>query len=785
MRILLFVAFVLLQIPVLAQEKFSYSTKKGNIEFTISSSEYYVAFSDSNRMKALTTLTPHKTLNTAKNTAIISIDLPDTDVKTRISKLTGKLNNAPKQTEPVLIYKDGTRQICTGEIIVKFVDTAYLQTLRKVYNIAVSRDTFVNKQYIITLEGSSTQETFGFINQLNESKYIDFAEPNFIRLFQPFTADPLYQYQWAIKNQGYLGGTPGADMHVENAWNIATGQGIKVAIIDEGVDLNHPDLAANLLGGFDATGNNSGGAPSGDDAHGTACAGIVAAIANNYIGTTGVAYNSKVIPVRIGRKGDGTSPWTTDAWASNGITWAKNSGADILSNSWGGGSPSNAITNAINDAVNNGRNGKGCVVLFAAGNYNTAISYPSTLSNVIAVGASSMCDTRKRSSNDPLGVSCDGETTWGSNYGPGLDILAPGVKIYTTDISGYAGYSFDDYTSTFNGTSSATPNAAAVMALILSVNPGLTGIQARQLLESTCDKVGGYNYQSNVSGQPNGTWCGDAGYGRINACAAVAKTLQSMLSIDGPAQFCTSANYKINGLASGTTVTWASSDPSIVTLDANGNASKGWLPGGNVTITATINTACAAITVSKTVSVGAPAVTINAVDGKSCEISISCSATGNPTSYNFHTYNYDNGSGYQTNNTGHFNVYSSGEGTYKIGVSATNSCGTGLDAVMLTNVTCSDFYKFAISPNPATNIVNISPSQSAANLAARNTSAKSADLSISQVNIYDQSGNLKHQQKYSNSNASEQVNISNLGSGVYFLEIVTKTNKERQIIIVK
>lgn len=132
------------------------------------------------------------------------------------------------------------------------------------------------------------------VDKLQQDYRAEFAEPNFIRELKPFTNDPFFNSQWAIKNQGYLGGTVGADMKVESAWNIATGSGIKVAIIDEGVDLTHPDLQANLLAGFDATGNNSNGAPSNDDAHGTACVGMVTSMGNNNIG---VANNAKIIPV--------------------------------------------------------------------------------------------------------------------------------------------------------------------------------------------------------------------------------------------------------------------------------------------------------------------------------------------------------------------------------------------------------------------------------------------------------------------------------------------------------
>jgi subtilisin family serine protease len=93
------------------------------------------------------------------------------------------------------------------------------------------------------------------------------------------------------------------------------------------------------------------------------------------------------------------------------------------------------------------------------------------------------------------------------------------VQIYTTDISGSAGHTSGDYISDFKGTSAACPNAAGVVALILSANPNLTQLQARQILESNTDKLSSYTF-TNVSGQPNGTWNSEVGHGRVNACKA-------------------------------------------------------------------------------------------------------------------------------------------------------------------------------------------------------------------------------------------------------------------------
>jgi subtilisin family serine protease len=425
-----------------------------------------------------------------------------------------------KYASPFYLYR-GDYQTLTKEFIVRLHYPADYNTL--VQMAAASGATikeanpFINGLY--TLEAQGSNNAMALANLFHESNLFAYSEPNFLRFMKKTTTDPMYATQWSIKNLGaatYPGGTAGADMNVSNAWGITTGSpNIKVAVIDEGVDLVHPDLVNNLLAGYDATGAGSAGNATNNDAHGTACAGIIAAQANNNIGMAGVAYNCKIIPVRIAYD-DGSGGWTTsNTWIGNAITWAwQTAGADVLSNSWGGGSPSTTISNAFNDAVNLGRNGLGSPVLVAAGNGNGAVGYPATLSDVIAVAAMSMCNERKNPN------SCDGETWWGSDYGAELDVAAPGVKIVATDISGTAGYSSGDYTSTFNGTSSATPNAAGVMALILSANPALSQTQARSILETTCSKVGNYSY-TNTAGHNSGTWNNEMGYGRINALAAV------------------------------------------------------------------------------------------------------------------------------------------------------------------------------------------------------------------------------------------------------------------------
>ena len=184
------------------------------------------------------------------------------------------------------------------------------------------------------------------------------------------------------------------------------------------------------------------------------------------------------------------------------------------------------VDDAIQQAYTSGRNGKGLAMFFSSGNDNdsTGTIWPSSLSQTIAVNATSMCDQRKNP-ND-----CSGED-WGGDYGSNLDFSAPGVKITTTDMRGSYGFSSSAYTFTFNGTSASCPNAAAVGALLLSIRPDLNPEDVRHIIAVTCDKVGGYAYDSILA---YGTWSKELGYGRVNAYRAVqyALTYSSIKGID-------------------------------------------------------------------------------------------------------------------------------------------------------------------------------------------------------------------------------------------------------------
>jgi subtilisin family serine protease len=342
-----------------------------------------------------------------------------------------------------------------------------------------------------------------------------FAEPVF--LFQPLMDapdDPLFGDSWHLDNTGQHGFGIDADLDALEAWSLVTGSpDVVVAIIDEGVDMDHEDLAPSIVAGIDVTDRSASppggvaGNASSSDPHGTACAGIVGALGGNGKGSVGVAYGCSLMSVRIARGASGT--WTTNEWAASGIELAWRGGADILSNSWGGGTPSSVIDAAVVNAVTRGRSGLGCVVLFATGNNNGAVHYPANLPWTLGIGATSPCDERKSP------TSCDGESWWGSNWGPGLDLVAPGVLIRTTDIMGSGGYGRGNYLTGMNGTSAATPAVAGVAALVLSANPLLRWNEVREVVRSTADDLVGTPGEDIPGFDPF------MGYGRVNAYRAV------------------------------------------------------------------------------------------------------------------------------------------------------------------------------------------------------------------------------------------------------------------------
>ena len=442
------------------------------------------------------------------------------DSTKRLSDLYGSYSEA----EPLVIDQPNTRLtlLATETMIVEGASKAELKVLRSQYGLEVIREGLFGKTLLRNAsEGGAkaTRDIFENALEIQERGNVRAAHPNFIRLFVHTQRKPSSNTVtetdpwWHHLNDGTTG-IRGADTATRAAWTIHRGNpDIRVAILDEGVDAGHPDLKAAVVAEHDAVDGHDTAMPDGNDAHGTACAGIVGGRGVRYPGISACS----LVAVRIA-KGDGRGNWVFDDFAtSDAIDWAWQEGkADVLSNSWGGGPPVDAITNAFERARVRGRDRKGAVIVIAAGNLDGRIGFPGSLPNVLCVGASNEWDERKSP------TSRDGERNWGSCHGRELSLVAPGVHIATTDISGRAGYGPGDHYLTFNGTSSATPQVAAAAAIVLSVAPKLTEKQVREIITGEATRMNG-------AGQldPQGGWNEEMGWGRLDIHAALRRALRS------------------------------------------------------------------------------------------------------------------------------------------------------------------------------------------------------------------------------------------------------------------
>ncbi|MBD3225217.1 MAG: S8 family serine peptidase, partial [Caldithrix sp.] len=404
----------------------------------------------------------------------------------------------------------------------------------------------------------------------------EWAMPDFIVDFEYYgnPDDMYFQYQWNFSQ------TNDCDIDAPEAWDISTGSSdITVAVFDDGVEV-HPDLPSDrIVEGYDAvkllpsSDDKAHVEPYKNEAHGMACAGLIAAT-HNSDGVAGLAPNCKIMPIQ--NSGSDGAITSLDNIAA-GFDYAREHGADIISNSWGGKHDINdppfvSLREAIENAMTLGRDGKGCVVLFASGNdsENYVKNTMATIDGVIAVGATDQDDFK----------------TDYSNYGEELDVVAPSADLlpelidritciergkliveivksrgntWTTDIESSGGYnkSIDwcpdphtryiqneldeagDYTGHFGGTSASCPQVAGLAALILSVNDNLVYNQSEKLhqvekiIRQSADKVHSNFYDYNWS-QQNPGHSKKVGYGRVNAYEALKYTLENYgVTIDG------------------------------------------------------------------------------------------------------------------------------------------------------------------------------------------------------------------------------------------------------------
>jgi len=358
------------------------------------------------------------------------------------------------------------------------------------------------------------------------------ATPNFVSEFRRSAPPAIPLAQWHLANSAqFPGQIAGEDVRAAQAWQIAMGSpAIIVAVLDDGVDIDHPALLDRIWHNPDATSPDRFGRdfflettdpghfdphpkvfaspfddPTTNDIHGTPCAGLVAALAPDGR-AFGVAAGCRILPVKIFH----ASELASDEKVGNAIAHAAGI-ADVLSCSWTG--PETAlISNAIEAAVATGRGGKGCAVFCAAGNDGApAVGFPANVNRAIAVGAS----------------TDQGMSATFSNFGPEVSLVAPSnggiAAVFTTDVS-MTGRGFNLgadanggadglYTNAFGGTSASAPMAAGAAAVVLSQQPALTAAQLKLLLEQTADKIGG-NFDANGHSDV-------FGFGRVNLFSAL------------------------------------------------------------------------------------------------------------------------------------------------------------------------------------------------------------------------------------------------------------------------
>lgn len=362
-----------------------------------------------------------------------------------------------------------------------------------------------------------------------DSDLVEWAQANCLREAEPrFLPNDTYFFaQWHLHNTNQNGSVLHRDVGAVRAWDITRGStNVVVAVLDDGIELNHPDLAANIftnandpVNGVDDDsngfvddvhgwdfwdGDNDPSPATADNNHGTATTGLVIAPADNGLGVAGMANRCRLLPVRV------YSDTSKDIDWADSVEYAAQF-ADVLSISYFI-DPLPASYDAIRYAVTSGRGGKGCVICTAYGNDGVLRRYMADLAaapEVLGVSGTSNYDKR----------------SWFGDYGPSLSMVGPAgggnIAMITTDRMGTNGYDKTlDYTlHDLQGTSFSCPLAAGAAALIISEHPDWSGLKVRRQIEATCDKIDAEAFPYNSRG-----WNPQYGYGRLNVWAALTTT---------------------------------------------------------------------------------------------------------------------------------------------------------------------------------------------------------------------------------------------------------------------
>jgi thermitase len=411
-----------------------------------------------------------------------------------------------KNIEPKIEY-------APNEILVKFkIGVNRAQKEAFFQNLKTPEIKKIEKLNVHRLEIPSGKTVPEMIEKFRKNPLVEYVEPNYVAYKTAIPPnDPYFFSQWALFQES------NHDIDAPESWEITTGSSsIIIAIIDDGIDYLHEEfggenyLTAGKLWinptttkpGYDFGGSfkeNNKYVPDDDvthepsGGHGTATAGIAAALTNNAKGIVGTDWEAIIMPLKV-ENGEGE---IYHSYIAEAIIFAANQGADVLSMSLGGSGSS-----ILSDACNYAWTTKGKILVASTGNTNSSIIFPAAYSTTIAVGATN--------ENDQRCETDDWSGGQGSNYGPEIDVVAPGNNIYTPDWSGSNGYTSGDYFSEFGGTSASCPFVAGIAALILSHNSSLTNTEIRDLIRNTAEDELGDSLED-TPGFDN-----YYGYGRVN-----------------------------------------------------------------------------------------------------------------------------------------------------------------------------------------------------------------------------------------------------------------------------
>ncbi|MEY3331752.1 MAG: hypothetical protein RLZZ176_52 [Cyanobacteriota bacterium] len=487
---------------------------------------------------------------------------PD-QLDTVMSKLRADKNIAFVSHVYTLENNPGTFVYLSDQITIQFatwVDNTKINVIANTFDLVQDQAVEgVPNTFVFLVSKRATQNPVKITNQLQILPEVLAAEPNIIIQQEPHyrPQDSLYPQQWYLNHNGGNQLVAGSHISVEQAWDITRGvRSIVVAVVDDSFDLRHPDFQGNgkVIAPRDLKENDFLPLPGEKEtSHGTACAGLAVAEENGS-GIVGVAPGCAMMPIR-------TTGFLDDKSIEDAFNWAVEKGASVISCSWGASAVYFPLSirqkAAISRAATNGRKGKGCVIIFAAGNANRPLNgsvneqnWPKNIvqgrtnwlsgfavhPDVITVSASTSLNKKAAYSNwgDNISVCAPSNNAppgmWFQETGyvytqPAIVSALVGVGMLTTDQIGGAGYDAGNFTNNFGGTSSATPIVAGVAALVLSANPDLTAQQVKRILQDTADKIVDNNPDPQL-GVRGGTYNSNGhsqwfGYGKVNAAKAV------------------------------------------------------------------------------------------------------------------------------------------------------------------------------------------------------------------------------------------------------------------------